>query len=48
MTSLWMTDKKFGHTGSVHACKKCGDTAFELTIDSKPQGKCCRCGEKFK
>jgi len=45
---LWRTDKKYSRSQTIQDCKKCGDTSFELLIDGKPQGKCCRCGEKFQ
>jgi len=44
---VWKTDPKYSRSQNVQACKKCGDTAFELLLDKIPQGKCCRCGEKF-
>jgi len=45
---LWRTDKKYSRSQTIHYCEKCGDTSFGLLIDKKPQGKCCRCGEKFQ
>jgi len=45
---LWRTDKKYSRSQTVHDCKTCGDTAFELLMDGKPQGICCRCGDKFQ
>jgi len=44
---LWKTDTKYSRSQNVQYCKKCKDTAFELLLDKKPQGNCCRCGEKF-
>jgi len=44
---FWRSDKKYSRSQTVRDCKKCGDTAFELLLDKIPQGKCCRCGEKF-
>lgn len=45
--AVWKSDSKYSRSNYVKQCDKCKDTAFELLIDNKKTGRCCRCGDKF-